>query len=79
MIMLLNHSRRSVSAALLLLSLGLLLVCLGAVWQHAPGPLLHPAAAQNDFLHGFSIGLGLAMEVVSVVILARICAVRAKL
>jgi hypothetical protein len=76
--MLLNDSKRSVSAALLLLSGGLLLISCGVAWQHTLAPLLHLSAAQSDFFHGFGIGLGLALEIAALVMLVRISAARAK-
>ena len=76
--MLLNDSKKSVSAALLLLSGGLFLLSCGAAWQHALAPLLHFSAAQSDFFHGFSIGLGLSLEIAALVMLVRITVSRAK-
>ncbi len=70
--MLLNDSKKSVSAALLLLSVGLLLLSCGVAWQHALAPLLHLSAAQNDFFHGFGIGLGLTLEIAALVMLVRL-------
>jgi len=79
--MLFNHSldsKKSLSAALVLLSVGLLLLSCGIAWQHAFAPLLHLGAQQNDFFHGFGIGLGLALETAAVVILVRISVNRPK-
>jgi len=76
--MLLNDSKKSVSAALLLLSVGLLLLSCGVAWQHAFAPLLHLSAAQDDFIHGFSMGLGLTLEIAAVVMLVRISVNRQK-
>ena len=71
-----NDAKKNISAALLLLSAGLLLLSCGAGWRHVFAPLLHLPAAQNDFLHGFSIGLGLALEAAALVMLVRINARR---
>lgn len=76
--MLFDDSKKSVSAALLLLSAGLLLLSFGVAWQHAFAPLLHLSVAQNDFFHGFGMGLGLALEITAVVMLVRISVNRAK-
>ena len=65
-------SKKSLSAALVLLSVGLLLLSCGIAWQHAFAPLFHLSAAYNDFFHGFGIGLGLALESAAVVMLVRI-------
>ena len=74
--MLLNDPKKSRSAGLVLLSLGLLLVSCGILWQHALAPMLHLSTAVDDFFHGFSIGLGLTFEMVAVVVLMRVNACR---
>jgi len=79
--MLLNcalDAKKSLPAALLLLSAGLLVLMCGITWQHAFAPLLHLSAGYDDLLHGFCVGLGLTFEVVAVVMLVRINAARAK-
>ena len=76
--MLFNDSKKCLSAALLLLSVGLLLVSCSVAWQHVFAPLFHLSTAQNDFFHGFSIGLGLALEVAALVMLVRIVVNRPK-
>ena len=55
--MLLNDPKKSLSFAVLLLSVGLLLLSCGVAWQHVFAPLLHLSTTQSDFFHGFSIGL----------------------
>jgi FtsH-binding integral membrane protein len=70
-----NHSlnsRKRLSAALLLLSVGLLVLSCGVAWQHAFAPLLHLSAARDDFFHGFSMGLGLTLEIAALVMLVHI-------
>jgi hypothetical protein len=72
--MLLNDSpdsRKCRTTALLLLSVGLLLLSCGIAWQHAFAHLLHLQTAHDDFYHGFCIGLGLAMETGALVMLVR--------
>lgn len=79
--MLLNDtpdSQKSLPAALLLLSVGLLVLSCGIAWQHAFAPLLHLRAAHDDFFHGFCIGLGLALETGALVMLVRISFSRLK-
>jgi uncharacterized protein YjeT (DUF2065 family) len=76
--LLLNDSKKSLSAALLLLSVGLLLLSCGVAWQRVFAPLLHLPTAQNDFFHGFSMGLGLVLEIAALVMLVRISANRPK-
>ena len=66
-----HDSKKTQSTALLTLVIGLLVVSCGATWQRAFAPLLHLSAAQNDFFHGFAIGLGLALEVAALVVLVR--------
>jgi F0F1-type ATP synthase membrane subunit c/vacuolar-type H+-ATPase subunit K len=73
--MLLNDSpdsKKSLPAALLLLSVGLLLLSCGIAWQHTFSPLLHLAARQDDFFHGFCMGLALTLEAGALVLLLRI-------
>ncbi len=76
--MLLNDPKKSLSFAVLLLSLGLLLLSCGVAWQHAFAPLFHLSPTPSDFFHGFSIGLGLALEVIALVMLVRISVNRSK-
>ena len=71
-----HDSKKTQSTALLTLVIGLLVVSCGATWQRTVAPLLHLSAVQNDFFHGFSIGLGLALEVAALVVLVRIGAAR---
>ena len=71
-----NDPKKTLPAALLTMVVGLLMVTCGATWQRALGPALHLSVAQNDFFHGFCIGLGLSLEVAAVVVLARLAAVR---
>ena len=73
--MLLNDSpdsNRSLPKALFLLTFGLLLLTCANNWQHTYSPLLHLATAHEDFIQGFCIGLGLALEAVALVMLVRI-------
>jgi hypothetical protein len=73
--MLLNDSpdsKKSLPKALFLLALGLLLLICAINWQHTYSPLLHLAMAHEDFIQGFCIGLGLALEAVALVMLVRI-------
>ena len=77
--MLLKHSldsKKGLPAAIALLTVGLLLVTCGMVWQHAIAPVFHLSNGRKDFLHGFSIGLGLTLEVLVVVMLVRMNAER---
>jgi ascorbate-specific PTS system EIIC-type component UlaA len=66
-----HDSKKTQSTALLTLVIGLLVVSCGATWQRAFAPILHLSASQNDFFYGFSIGLGLALEVAALVVLVR--------
>jgi len=74
--MLFNDSKKSIPAAMALLSAGLLLVSCGILWQRVFAPLLPLWTGPNDFFYGFSIGLGLTLEVVAAVLLVRINAER---
>jgi len=69
---LLNDPKKAVKFALLMLSLGLLVLSCGTAWRGALAPLPHLQGVDGDFIHGFSIGLGLTLEICAVVILARI-------
>lgn len=71
-----NDPKKSLSTALLTLVIGLLIVTCGATWQRVFAPILHLSTTQNDFVHGFCLGLGLTLEVVAIVVLARIGAAR---
>jgi uncharacterized protein YjeT (DUF2065 family) len=68
----LHDSKKTQSTALLTVVVGLLIVSCGATWQRAFAPLLHLSTSQNDFFHGFCIGLGLTLEVAALVVLVRI-------
>ena len=72
--MLINCSQnlKNRPAALILLSIGLLVLSCGVAWQHAFAPFFHLSAGPNDFIHGFCMGLGLTLEVIALVMLARI-------
>jgi hypothetical protein len=73
--MLLNDSpdsSRSLPKALFLLAFGLLLLMYAINWQHTLSPLLHLPIAHEDFIQGFCIGLGLALEAGALVMLVRI-------
>jgi hypothetical protein len=72
------NSTKSLPAALLLLSAGLLALPCGIAWQHAFAPLFHLSSGPNDFVRGFCIGLGLALEIIALVMLARTSARRLK-
>ena len=74
----LTKSKKSLPAALLLLSVGLLLLSCGIAWQHTFGPILHFSPDQSDFFHGFCIGLGLALEIAALFLLGLIIAIRSK-
>ncbi len=63
---------KSRSAASRTLAAGLLLVSCGVGWQHVFAPLLHLSAAQDDFFRGLCLGLGVTLEIVAIVALARI-------
>jgi hypothetical protein len=79
--MLLNvsvNSKKSLPAALLLLSAGLLVLSCGVAWQHAFVPLFHLSTNADDFFHGFCYGLGLTLEIIALVILGRINSNRLK-
>jgi hypothetical protein len=72
--MLLNgplHSKKSLPFALLMLSVGLVVLCCGIEWQHVFAPLLHLPAQHDDFFSGFCMGLGLALETGALVMLVR--------
>jgi len=75
---LLNNPKKSLASALLMLSMGLLVLSCGTAWQHVIGPLLHVPAAGGDFIHGFSTGLGLTLEIGALVMLMRISYSRSK-
>ena len=67
------NPKKARPAALLVMCAGLLLVTCVAPCEHQLlTPLLHLSAGQQDFVHGFSIGLGLSMEIAAVVVLARL-------
>lgn len=72
------NSKKNLPSALFLLSAGLLVSTCGVAWQHAFAPLFHFSAGPNDFVRGFCIGLGLTLEIIAVVMLARINARRSK-
>jgi F0F1-type ATP synthase membrane subunit c/vacuolar-type H+-ATPase subunit K len=65
----LNKSR---PAAMRMLAIGLLLVSCGIAWQHVFAPLLHLSADQDDFFRGLCMGLGITLEIMALVVLARI-------
>jgi hypothetical protein len=73
--MLLNcllDSKKSLPVALLSLSAGLLVLSCGIAWQHVFAPILRLSAQENDFFHGFCIGLGLTLEAGALVMLVSI-------
>ena len=74
----LTESKKSLPAALLMLSVGLLSLSGGVAWQHTFGPMLHLSPDQNDFFHGFCIGLGLALEAAALFLLGCIIGIRSK-
>jgi len=63
---------KSRSAAMRTLAIGLLMVSCGLAWQRVFAPLFHLSEAQNDFFSGICIGLGVTVEIVATVALARI-------
>jgi hypothetical protein len=70
--MLLNslaRSKKTLPAALLLLTTGLLLLSCATGWQHTISPMLRLAPSQDDFTHGFCIGLAISFEAVALVLL----------
>jgi len=64
--------KKALPAGLALLIAGMLLTICGIVWQRSFSPLFHLASGPNDFLHGFSLGLGLTLEAIAVVLLVRV-------
>jgi uncharacterized protein YjeT (DUF2065 family) len=62
--------KKTKPVALCLLVVGLLMVCCGTAWQHVFASLFHLSVNQGDFLHGFSIGLGLTLEIIALAQLA---------
>jgi hypothetical protein len=68
---------KSRSAAMRTLAVGLLLVSCGVAWQRVFAPLFHLSATQNDFFSGLCVGLGITLEIVAAVALARIRASQA--
>jgi hypothetical protein len=72
--MLLNcmqDAKRTKSVGLALLVIGLLTVAAGTSAKQASAALLHLTPQLNDFAHGFCIGLGIALEIGALVVLAR--------
>ena len=69
---LLNDPKKCAASALLMLSAGLVVLSCGILWQSTLAPVLHLHGVDGDFIHGFSIGLGLTLEICAVVILVRI-------
>jgi hypothetical protein len=61
--------RKTRSVVLCQLVVGLLLVCCGTTWQYVFHLSRHLSIDQEDFLHGFTIGLGLTLEIVALVCL----------
>ena len=74
----LTESKKSLPLALLMLSVGLFSLSCGVAWQHVFAPLLHFSPDRNDFLHGFCIGMGLALDIAALVLLVVIIAIRSK-
>jgi len=62
--------KKQKSAALFLLVVGLLLSCTSLAWKQVFASLFHLSGDQTDFFHGFSIGLGLSLEICAIVLLA---------
>ena len=65
----LAQSKKTLPAALLLLTTGLLLLSCATGWQHAIAPMLRLAPSQDDFAHGFCIGVAISFEAIAVVLL----------
>ncbi len=64
-------------AAMRMLAVGLLLVSCGIAWPRIVAPHLHLQTGVNDFVQGFCMGLGITIEIGSVVLI-RIIANRQK-
>lgn len=63
---------KALSKARLLLPLGLLLVSCGIAWSHAIAPHLHLPSGMNDSIQDFCIGLGITLEIGSVVLVRKL-------
>ncbi len=60
-------SKKCMSMALFMLSIGLLVASCGVSWTHI-APHLHLSADMNDTIRGFCFGVGITLEIESVVI-----------
>jgi hypothetical protein len=59
---------KMVAVAMALITLGLAFIIFGISWPRHPLPAAYPGTDWNDFLHGFMVGIGIALEVGGVVI-----------
>ena len=64
------------AGAMLLLSIGLLVGICGTEWPSVFAPHLHLSSGTNDFIRGFCSGLGITLEIVSLVALVLVCKCR---
>jgi len=73
--MLMNCSHdpnKALSTARFLLPLGLLILSCGIAWPHVIAPFLHLTLGMNDSIQGFCIGLGVTLEIGSVVLVRKL-------
>ncbi|MGB0065045.1 MAG: hypothetical protein WBP85_11420 [Terracidiphilus sp.] len=63
----LDDPKKALSKARFLLPIGLLVVSCGIAWPHAIAPYLHLPSGMNDSIQGFCLGLGIALEICSVI------------
>jgi phosphate/sulfate permease len=72
--MLMNCStdpNKTLAIARLLLPIGLLVVSFAIAWPHL-APFLHLPPATNDSIQGFCVGLGIALEIGSMILVRKI-------
>jgi hypothetical protein len=62
--------QKIVPLAMMLVIVGLAMPAVGGVWLRLASPAPHFGVASTDFLRGFFIGIGIALEVFGVVLLA---------
>jgi hypothetical protein len=67
----LDDPKKSLSRARLLLPLGLLVVSGGIAWPHI-ALSLHIQPGMNDGIQGFCLGLGIALEIGSAVLVGKL-------
>jgi hypothetical protein len=67
-----DDPRKTLPKARLLLPFGLLVLSLGTAWPHVIAPHLHPAQGMNDLIQGFCVGLGITLEIGSVVLVRKL-------